>query len=306
MNDYPRQNPAYRLTQPHITNVDTMTIEDAIHQGKRLLEHLPSPQFEAELLLAYLLKRNRSYLVAFPEKELADDHIDQYLALLARRANGEPFAYITGEKEFFGLQFEVNQHTLIPRDDTEILIEEALKRIPITADNHFSIVDLGTGSGAIAMMIKHERPQISVTAVDYYPNTLEIAKKNARNNGLDIHFIESHWFQRIPQKSFDMIVSNPPYIDPNDEHLDGDGVRFEPKQALIADQKGLADLFHIIDTAPLFFKSTGGYLLLEHGYNQAEALQTKMKQSGFKDITTIKDLGKNDRVTLGFFSSPLE
>lgn len=279
-----------------------MTIADAILEGRRQLAHLPSPQFEAELLLSYLLDRNRSYLIAFPEKALSSSMIEAYRQLLMRRAAGEPFAYISGEKEFYGLQFTVNQETLIPRDDTEIIVEAALELIPEMADQHFSLLDLGTGSGAIAMAIKKNCPKITVTAVDYYRETLAIAAQNAKRNNLTINLIESHWFTALPKASYDLILSNPPYIDPIDPHLEGDGVKYEPKRALIAADKGLSDLFHLIENAPLYFKESG-WLLLEHGFDQGVILREKMAQVGYQSIETRQDYGGNDRVTLGFYSS---
>ncbi len=277
-----------------------MIIEEALKIGKEALSTLPSPQFETELLLSYVLKVNRSYLIAFPEKKLDEDLITQFQTLLARRKNGEPFAYIAGEREFYGLSFIVNQETLIPRDDTEVIVDAALSLIPETLDVPFSLVDLGTGSGTIALAIKSIRKELNVTAVDYYPETLKVAEQNAENNQLDVHFIQSNWFENLPLAAFDMIVSNPPYIDPVDHHLEGDGVKFEPKRALIADQKGLSDLYHLIETAPKYLKSSG-WLLLEHGYDQREALQAKMAEQGYIKINTLQDYGNNDRVTLGYF-----
>ena len=277
-----------------------MIIEDAIKLGKETLQALPSPQFEAELLLAYALQVNRSYLMSFPERALTPDIEQSFKALLTRRASGEPFAYISGEREFYGLSFLVNEETLIPRDDTEVIVDAALDLISENYDASFSVIDLGTGSGTIALALKKMRPNISVTAVDYYATTLKIAQKNAERNHLDIQFIESNWFASVPTKAFDLIVSNPPYIDPIDQHLDGDGVKFEPKRALIAPEKGLADLFHLIETARAHFK-TNGWLLLEHGYDQKSPLQEKMQEMGYQEIRTLKDYGGNDRVTMGFY-----
>lgn len=280
-----------------------MIIEDALILGKEALKSLPSPQFEAELLLAYALDVNRSYLIAFPERKIDEKAHMLFLELIERRQNGEPFAYITGEREFYGLSFKVNSETLIPRDDTEVIVDTALSLIPAKLEAPFSLVDLGTGSGTIALAIKSMRPDIEVTAVDYYETTLKVAEENAKSNQLEIHFQQSDWFRSLPKSAFDMIVSNPPYIDPIDQHLDGDGVKFEPKRALIADNQGLSDLFHLIETAPNYFKHSG-WLLLEHGYDQREALQQKMQDCRYQNIQTIKDYGGNDRVTLGFYSEP--
>lgn len=278
-----------------------MIIEEALKMGKEALSTLPSPQFEAELLLSYLLKVNRSYLIAFPEKALHEEIQTQYEILLKRRQEGEPFAYICGEREFYGLSLKVNQETLIPRDDTEVIVDAALSLIPEKLTTPFSLIDLGTGSGTIALAIKNMRQDVDVTAVDFYAETLKIAKHNAQEHQLDIHFIESNWFVNVPQKAFDIIVSNPPYIDPIDQHLDGDGIKFEPKRALIADNSGLADLYHLIETAPLHFNNKG-WLLLEHGYDQKIPLQAKMQEMGYQEIKTLQDYGGNDRVTMGYYS----
>ena len=304
MNDYPRQNPAYRLTHPHFNTIDgsIMTIEEALNLGKEALKQLPSPQFEAELLLSFALKCNRSTLIAFPERAIPSEIISQYYDLLERRSLGEPFSYITGEREFYGLSLAVSTETLIPRDDTEIIVDTALNLIPAPLDAPFSLLDLGTGTGAIALALKSMRPDIHVTALDYYEETLKVAANNAKRNQLDVTFIQSNWFSNAPLRHFDMIVSNPPYIDPVDHHLEGDGVKFEPKRALIADNKGLSDLFHLIENAPNYFKSSG-WLLLEHGYDQRESLQEKMNTCGYINIKTVQDYGGNDRVTMGFFSN---
>lgn len=277
-----------------------MTIEEALRLGKEALKQLPSPQFEAEMLLCHAMNTSRSTLIAFPERTLSDEMIELYQTLLQRRETGEPFAYITGEREFYGLNLIVSPETLIPRDDTEIIVDQALNHIPTNNEQCFRLLDLGTGTGAIALAIKSTRPDIDVTALDYYEETLKVAQKNAKHNKLDVTFIQSNWFSNAPKNYFDMIVSNPPYIDPVDHHLDGDGVKFEPKRALIADNRGLSDLFHLIETAPSHFR-TSGWLLLEHGYDQKDALQSKMQEIGYSKIQTIQDYGGNDRVTMGFY-----
>lgn len=279
-----------------------MTIEEALNLGKEALHMLPSPQFEASLLLSHAMNVNRSTLIAFPERVLSEDQALRFHSFIERRKKGEPFAYITGECEFYGLSLIVNTETLIPRDDTEVIVDQTLLRIPEVLDAPFSILDLGTGTGAIALALKSIRPDVTVTAIDYYKETLKIAQQNAERNKLDVTFIQSNWFSNAPKKSFNIIVSNPPYIDPIDTHLSGDGVKFEPKRALTADNRGLADLFHLIENAPSYFKNTG-WLLLEHGYDQKEALQSKMIECGYSKITTVQDFGGNDRVTMGFYSN---
>lgn len=285
-----------------------MQIKDLLPLAAAELAHLPNPRLEAELLLAYLLKVNRTRFIAFPEEELPPQEVARFKRVLARRKEGEPLAYITGFKEFYGVNFRVTKETLIPRDDTEIIVDAALERIPDKAvweskhSEPFKILDLGTGSGAIALAVKKYRPDIEMTAVDFHPKTLEIAQENAERNRLNIEFIKSDWFTALPERSFNMILSNPPYIDPIDTHLEGDGVKFEPKRALIAEKKGLADLYTIIEKAPRYFK-TSGWLLLEHGYDQRVALQKKMAEIDYTEIKTLQDYSGNDRVTLSLFSS---
>ncbi len=283
-----------------------MKIEDLLPRAAAQLSHLTHPRLEAELLLAHLLKVNRTRFIAFPEERITPEQLEAFKNIVERRKAGEPLAYITGIKEFYGLTLEVTPDTLIPRDDTEIIVEAAFAKIEqirekIEASSPLSLLDLGTGSGAIALAVKKHFPDITMTAVDLHPKTLAIAEKNAKNNNLQIEFIESDWFSALGERRFDIILSNPPYIDPIDPHLTGDGVKFEPTRALIADQKGLADLYHIIEIAPRYFKG-GGWLLLEHGYDQKSALQEKMLNIGYRHIETLKDYGGNDRVTLGYYS----
>jgi release factor glutamine methyltransferase len=253
---------------------------------------------EAQILLQYALNVNRAWLIAHESDALEPNIHAAFEALIKRRLNGEPIAYILGYREFYGLKLKVTPDTLIPRPDTETLVEAALAKTP--QNQTCKILDLGTGTGAIALAIARNRPQAFVTATDASENALKIAQENAQNLEItNIEFVQSDWFGALQNQSFDVIVSNPPYIEQNDVHL-GD-LRYEPITALASGQDGLDDIRHIIANAPQHLNSRG-YLLLEHGYNQAQSVATLLKQADFCEIQTVKDLGGNDRVTLGRFS----
>ncbi|MDG9729795.1 peptide chain release factor N(5)-glutamine methyltransferase [Ignatzschineria sp. RMDPL8A] len=275
------------------------SIETLLKKGQIRLAHLPNPKFEAEVILAHLLKVNRAHFIAFPENKVAEETAIIYDDWLDKRASGLPFAYLTGEKEFYGLTLKVTKDTLVPRDDTEIIVDAALDLIPESdhLNSPWNILDLGTGTGAIALTLKKYRPHCPVTAVDYNPDTLLVAKHNAVQNHLDVTFIQSDWFSNVKGR-FELIVSNPPYIDPLDHHLQDDGVKHEPIRALAAEDRGLADLKTIIKTAPDFL-TQNGWLLLEHGYDQGPFLREYMEVVGYQSVQTLKDYGDNNRVTLG-------
>ncbi|WP_336778216.1 peptide chain release factor N(5)-glutamine methyltransferase [Pantoea sp. USHLN256] len=257
-----------------------------------------SPKRDAEILLGFVTGKTRSWLVAFDDAEL--DAAQQQLlnTLLARRVNGEPIAHLVGEREFWSLPLRVSDATLIPRPDTEVLVEQALAHLPTTAR---SVLDLGTGTGAIALALASERPACQVIGCDRIAAAVELAQDNAQRLHINnATFILSHWFDSLPAQRFDLIVSNPPYIDAADEHLQQGDVRFEPLSALVADDQGLADLRFIIHTAPGWLQS-GGWLLLEHGWQQGAAVRAIMLQQGYQAVSTVDDYGGNPRVTLGQF-----
>ncbi|WP_445779187.1 peptide chain release factor N(5)-glutamine methyltransferase, partial [Shewanella sp.] len=205
-------------------------------------------------------------------------------------------AHIIGEREFWSLPFIVNDSTLIPRPDTEILVETALN---LTLRHNAKVLDLGTGTGAIALSLASERPKWRITAIDKVPGAVELAKANRANLNLpDVEIIQSDWFSAVEHRDFDLIVSNPPYIDETDEHLNMGDVRFEPQSALTAADEGYADLFHIADSARSHLLA-GGYLLLEHGYQQAIKVREKLIELGYQNVATVRDFGSNDRCTLG-------
>jgi release factor glutamine methyltransferase len=254
-------------------------------------------KFEAQLLLQNVLNVNRAWLLAHESDALQDKIKADFESLLARRLLGEPIAYILGQREFFGLNLIVTPDTLIPRSDTETLVETALDKIP--TDTPFTVLDLGTGTGAVALAIAEHRPEAQVTAIDASSGALDIAKRNANQLDLtQVDFRLSNWFSALEGERFNLIVSNPPYIEQHDIHLTQGDLRFEPMSALASGTDGLDDIRQIVDNCLLHLHPQG-WLMLEHGYNQAHLVTDLMAQSGLIDITTIKDLGANDRVTIG-------
>jgi len=257
-----------------------------------------SPKRDAEILLSFVTGKPRSWLIAFDDAELDAQQQEQLNALLARRVNGEPIAHLVGEREFWSLPLRVSDATLIPRPDTEVLVEQALAHLPATAT---SLLDLGTGTGAIALALASERPTCQVIGCDRIAAAVELAQDNAQRLHIDnARFILSNWFSDLPAQRFDLIVSNPPYIDAADEHLQQGDVRFEPLSALVADDQGLADLRFIIHSAPNWLHA-GGWLLLEHGWQQGEAVRAIMTQLSYQAVSTVDDYSGNPRVTLGQF-----
>ena len=216
--------------------------------------------------------------------------------MIKKRQQGMPVAHIIGEREFWSLPFIVNESTLIPRPDTEILVETALN-----LDVRFNarVLDLGTGTGAIALSLAHEKPKWRITAIDKVPEAVALAKANRANLNLQqVEILQSDWFSAVKDRDFDLIVSNPPYIDEQDEHLHMGDVRFEPQSALTAADEGYADLYHIADKAREHLLP-GGFLLLEHGYQQAIKVRQKLIDLGYKEVATVRDFGSNDRCTIG-------
>ena len=254
-------------------------------------------KFEAQLLLQNALQVNRAWLLAHEQDVLQAVANADFETLLTRRLAGEPVAYILGSREFYGLNLIVTPDTLIPRPDTETLVEAALDKIP--TNTSCAILDLGTGTGAIALAIAKHRPLAQVTAVDASPGALRIAEHNAQQLDLThVRFSLSDWFAAIEGERFNLIVSNPPYIEQDDTHLTQGDLRFEPMTALASGANGLDDIRKII-THSLVHLLPQGWLMLEHGYNQAHLVADLMAENGLVDIATIKDLGGNDRVTIG-------
>lgn len=285
-----------------MTATTAVTLADCQAQAvRRLLAagQTESASLDAQLLLMQVLGCSRTYLLTWPERVLSEAQQTAFNALVERRCAGEPMAHILGRREFWSLPLQVNDSTLIPRPDTERLIELALTlSVPETA----AVLDLGTGTGAIALALKHERPQWQVQGVDASPAAVALASANASALGLKVPFHLSDWFsafaQQPPQPQFDLILSNPPYIAADDPHLETGDVRFEPRSALVAADAGLADIAHLIEYAPAYLR-TPGWLVLEHGWKQAAAVRALFSEKGYKKVSTLQDYGNVDRVTYG-------
>lgn len=264
------------------------------------------PEYWLRDWLLYVVQQPRSFLITDDDYQLSDSEFAQFNAGLAKMQAGTPLAYLTGSQAFWSLEFKVNAHTLIPRPDTEVLVEQVLNWIqaqPKSAeDKPQRLLDLGTGSGCIAISLAHElkSAQWQVVAVDVSPDALEVAAHNATiNNVTNIEFVSSSWYEGLSthtESLFDIIVSNPPYIDEADEHLVH--LQAEPISALSAGNQGLADIEHIVEYAPQYLQA-GGLLAIEHGYEQGLAVRQLFIDNGFESVATIQDYGANDRVTLG-------
>ncbi|AQS39442.1 (protein release factor)-glutamine N5-methyltransferase [Shewanella psychrophila] len=264
----------------------------------QLVDVSDTPKLDAEVMLLHIIHKQRGYLYTWPDERLTSEQVVEYTKMVHRRVLGTPIAHIVGEREFWSLPFMVNPTTLIPRPDTEILVETALN-LPL-AENA-TVLDLGTGTGAIALSLAYEKSLWQITAVDKIIEAVALAKANREHLKLQqVEIIQSDWFDSVTCYDFNLIVSNPPYIDETDAHLDQGDVRFEPQSALTAGEAGFADLYHIASSARDYL-APGGYLLLEHGYQQAIPLRKKMIELGYENVATVRDFGSNDRCTLGRF-----
>ncbi|MDF2690384.1 MAG: protein-(glutamine-N5) methyltransferase, release factor-specific [Gammaproteobacteria bacterium] len=270
------------------------SIAQLLQEATHSLTHSDSAKLDAELLMSHVLQKPRTYLYAWPEKTLNSDQKQAFLELIDHRKAGQPIAYLLGQKEFWSLPLKLSPAVLIPRADTEILVENVLKCIQT---EQAMIADLGTGSGAIALALASERPHWHIIATDYSKPALEVARQNALH--LKIHNIEfqhGNWCEALPNRLFDAIVSNPPYIAENDPHLKQGDVCFEPRSALVAQNNGLSDIETIAKQAHIYLKPEG-YLLFEHGYNQADAVKEILLEHGYLDIQNSKDLNGTVRIT---------
>lgn len=256
-----------------------------------------SPSLDAAVLLCHSLDKPRSFLLTWPEKVLDEAQLAAFDALLQRRIQGEPVAYIIGEREFWSLPLQVSPSTLIPRPDTERLVEVALDK---ALESKGDILDLGTGTGAIALALASELPERQVWGIDLKQEAQQLASTNAKR--LELHnarFLSGSWFEPVELGTrFALIVSNPPYIEENDPHLAQGDVRFEPLSALVAKERGLADIQHI-STYARDYLQTDGWLMFEHGYDQGDAVRELLNSLGYQQVETFKDYGNNDRVTIG-------
>lgn len=277
------------------------SIHALLIQGQQLLSHLENGRWEAELLLAKASGMNRASLKAHPEKILSDDIIKLYLAWCQRRAGQEPIAYILEEKEFWSLNLKVTPEVLIPRPETELLVESCLSIYQKQAS--LILADLGTGSGAIALALAKEKPSWSIIAIDKSYSALNLAKYNANQHEIkNVFFLQADWLQSLQPHSLDAIVANPPYIPLSDEHLQQKELSFEPLSALVAENHGLACIEKILQSARTCLKP-GAQVLIEHGYDQHSAVQTLFSQYGFKELESYRDLLGWWRVTKGQFKA---
>ena len=289
------------LKTPTNINAVNLTLAQAlVHASAQAVDRL-----DAQLLMLKVLMREqteRAWLIAHDDQLLTPNQWREFEQLLLSRSQGQPLAYLVGEKEFFGLTLNVSAHVLIPRPDTETLVEWALNTVKFSCLQAPTVVDLGTGSGAVALAIKANAQHAQVTALDLNPEALALARLNGQRLQLDVHWMESNWLQGIqgiqgPQtRGFDLVVSNPPYIEDGDPHMAQ--LLFEPVSALTAGADGLSDIRTIIQQAPSHL-NTDGWLLLEHGWNQANAVAQLLTQQGFTDVQSRTDLGGNTRCTGG-------
>ena len=272
------------------------TIAQALQQACQEIDHV-----DARILLQHILHVNHAYLLTHPHQVLSSAQERDFFQLVARRVNGEPIAYIAGECDFYDLTFKVTPDVLIPRPETELLVELAFKRISV--NKNYRVLDLGTGCGAIALTLAKRCPQINVVATDLSAAALSVARKNVGNiNVNNVCIAASNWFSELSGQKFDLIVSNPPYVAENDPHLKQGDLRFEPKMALTADADGLACIRYITAAASDYLV-IGGWLMFEHGYDQAAACRKLLETAGFAEIFSHSDLAGIMRVSGGQYKS---
>ena len=267
--------------------------QDLINDAtKALYEKSDTPRIDAELLIQHVLGQPLAWLIAHSENAASPEHIKHFFDLLKQRFEGKPIAYILGYREFWTLHLKVDENVLIPRPDTETLVEKALEQIPINETHN--ILDLGTGSGAIALSIAKERPKCTVLATDKSEKALNIARENARLNKIaNVRFVHSDWFLALDnKKKFDLIATNPPYVQANDSHLDK--LRFEPNIALVSDEKGLGDIRRIVENAHNYLLK-GGHIILEHGFDQQQLDTQIISDNGYQDVRGYKDINQLPR-----------
>jgi release factor glutamine methyltransferase len=280
--------------------MSNITVAQCLQRASELESVSDSTRLDIELILCHVLQKNRTWLFTWPDKTLTGEQEKIFSEFFARRQSGEPIAHILGQREFWSLPLSVNNSTLIPRPDTELLVETALELFAGDLPTQpRRCLDLGTGTGAIVLAIASEKPHWQLLGVDRSADAVALAENNRAQLGFhNVQIQQSDWFAQIPAQQFDLIVSNPPYIDPQDPHLEQGDVRFEPRSALIADNKGLADIELIIQQSWNYLQMHG-WLLLEHGYDQGIAVRDLLSARGFALIETRRDLGGNERVSIG-------
>lgn len=280
--------------------MSNITVAQCLQLAPELERISDSARLDIEIILCHILQKNRTWLFTWPDKILTPDQQQMFAEFFQRRKSGEPIAHIVGEREFWSLPLAVNNSTLIPRPDTELLVETTLELFAQDkSDQARNCLDLGTGTGAIVLALASEKPHWQLLGVDKSADAVALAEQNRKQlNFNHVKVQQSDWFTQIEANKFDVIVSNPPYIDPQDPHLDQGDVRFEPRSALIAENHGLADIELIIRESWNYLRSDG-WLLLEHGYDQGDAVRELLRAHGFVAVETRRDLGNNERVSLG-------
>ena len=278
-----------------------MNISQLLQSAVQLNHLSDTSRLDCELLLCYLLDVDRTYLKTWPDRELSETIEEQFQQLLQRRIIGEPVAYLIGTQGFWTLDLKVSADTLIPRPETELLVEAALE---LELPQQAKVLDLGTGTGAIALALATEQSRWQVSAVDLMPGAVQLAKENCQRCQLEnVEIFQSHWFADIAPQSFDLIVSNPPYIETDDAHLTQGDVRFEPASALVSGPQGLDDL-RLLVAQSVNYLIDCGWLMVEHGYQQGPAVRDLFEQAGFALVETRVDLNNLERITLGRYSRP--
>lgn len=282
-------------------NRGTVTLSTLLDAASiELIKSTDTPNLDAELLLAYVLEISRSRLLAHPEQKISAAQEQAFNALIAARRAGQPLAYLTGQREFWSLTLNVTPATLIPRPETELLVEQCLQFMPASAK--LRILELGTGSGAIALALASERPRSHITATDISNRALAVAQQNADVLGIrNVECVQGDWFAPVSTRRFQLIVSNPPYVAEGDPHLQSGSLCFEPEQAIVSGADGLAAIRKIVESAPSHLEQQG-ILLLEHGLGQAESVRKLMTASGFTSIYSASDLAGIERVCVGTFA----
>jgi release factor glutamine methyltransferase len=275
-----------------------MNIQQALKQANHdLIDSSSSATLDAQILLTHILRCNTAHLLAWPDKELEPEQTTRYQSLIKQRQAGKPVAHLTGLREFWSLNFFVNDSTLIPRPETETLVEFVLTKF--AGEKSLNLIDMGTGTGAIAISIATEKLDWKITASDISTEALKLAKKNSEHHMLaNTSFIQSNWFENIKQKNFDIIISNPPYIAENDPHLQQGDVRFEPQRALTSGKMGMDDIKHLCQYAKNYL-AQNGWLIVEHGYDQEKSVSDCFVEHGFNQIEQSTDLLGHTRMTAG-------
>lgn len=277
------------------TTPETASIHEWLTWAIQTLDGGESPNVDARVLLAHCMNKNTTFLMTWPEQQVDKFVAQQFVDVIKQRTIGTPVAYLLGYRDFWSLRLAVSEHTLIPRPESELVVETILA---LDLPKHANVLDLGTGTGAIALSLATENKHWKVTGVDIVDEAVELAKRNAQSHQItNANFYQSSWFEKVQTTRFDMIVSNPPYVENNSKYLAQGDVRFEPLSALTSGEDGLDDIRYIAGQAPAYLV-TGGYLVFEHGFNQADAIHSLLSHLGYCDIHLVKDLNGLPRATL--------